>query len=41
MAVTLDKKTVVGELTDPLDANLGRKASRNSGGVKVGRVVQR
>lgn len=41
MAVTLDKKTVVGELTDPLDASLGRKASRNSGGVKVGRVVQR
>ena len=41
MAITLDKKTVVGELTDPLDKSLGRKASKNNGGVVRGRVVQR
>lgn len=41
MALTIDGKAVVGELTDPLDKSLGRKASRNNGGVVVGRVVQR
>lgn len=41
MGLYLDGKTVVGELTDPLDKSLGRKASKNNGGVVHGRVVQR
>lgn len=41
MGLYLDGKAVVGELTDPLDKSLGRKASKNNGGVVHGRVVQR
>ena len=41
MGLYLDGKTVVGELTDPLDKSLGRKASKNNGGAVHGRVVQR
>ena len=41
MSVTLDKKTVVGELTDPMDKSLGNKAAKNNArkGVVVGRLV--
>ena len=41
MELRLDGKTTVGALADPMDKALGRKASRNSGGVVSGRVVQR
>ena len=41
MGLYLDGKTVVGELADPLDKNLGEKANKNSirKGVVVGRLV--
>lgn len=41
MYVTLDGKTVVGELLDPIDKGLGTRVYRNNGGVRRGRVVQR
>ena len=41
MYVTIDGKTVVGELLDPIDKGLGTRVYRNNGGVRSGRVVQR
>lgn len=42
MGVYLDGKTMVGELTDPLDRSLGAKAAKNGGSNRVyGRLVQR
>ena len=41
MELRLDGKATVGAITDPMDKALGRKASKNSGGVVSGRVVQR
>ena len=41
MELRMDGKATVGVLRDPMDKALGRKASKNSGGVRTGRLVQR